>query len=85
VSRRAGGHEFLLANPLHGSSLHAASRRKHSRTGNLKRAMPIFGSVLILAITPGGSRRTSSSRENKVPVVGMVERGGRVEARVAAN
>jgi transposase-like protein len=33
----------------------------------------------------GGSRRTSSWRENKVPVVGMVERGGRVVARVAAN
>src|SRR6201981_129886 len=26
----------------------------------------------------GGSRRTSSWRDNKVPVVGMVERGGRV-------
>lgn len=33
----------------------------------------------------GGSRRTSNWRENKVPVVGMVERGGRVVARVAAN
>jgi transposase len=33
----------------------------------------------------GGSRRTSSWRDNKVPVVGMVERGGRVVARVAAN
>jgi transposase len=33
----------------------------------------------------GGSRRTSSWRENKVPVVGMVERGGRVVARVAEN
>jgi transposase-like protein len=33
----------------------------------------------------GGSRRTSSWRENKVPVVGMVERGGRVVARVASN
>ncbi len=31
----------------------------------------------------GGHRRTSSWRENKVPVVGMVERGGRVVARVA--
>jgi transposase len=33
----------------------------------------------------GGSRRTSSWRDNKVPVVGMVERGGRVVARVAEN
>ncbi len=33
----------------------------------------------------GGTRRTSSWRDNKVPVVGMVERGGRVVARVAAN
>jgi transposase-like protein len=33
----------------------------------------------------GGSRRTASWRENKVPVVGMVERGGRVVARVAEN
>jgi transposase-like protein len=33
----------------------------------------------------GGSRRTSSWRDNKVPVVGMVERGGRVVARVAQN
>jgi transposase len=33
----------------------------------------------------GGSRRSSSWRDNKVPVVGMVERGGRVVARVAEN
>jgi transposase len=33
----------------------------------------------------GGHRRTSSWRDNKVPVVGMVERGGRVVARVAPN
>src|SRR5713101_8035914 len=39
VPGRARGHEFFFSNPFHGCSLHAASPRKHSRTGNLKRAV----------------------------------------------